>query len=115
MENLRAGLSAMAGRRFGVYVVTQADDFSYTDPVDGSVSHGQGIRILFGGGARIVYRLSGTGTEGATLRVYLERYEPEPERQDRDPQAALGELIEIAEVIAEIRNRTGRVAPDVIT
>jgi phosphoglucomutase len=115
MSNLRDSLGGLAGRRFGIYTVAHADDFSYTDPVDGSVSRGQGIRVLFEGGSRIVYRLSGTGTEGATLRVYLERHEPESERQDQDPQAALSELIEIADVIAEIRGRTGCYRPDVIT
>ena len=86
-----------------------------SDPVDGSVSERQGIRILFEGGARIVYRLSGTGTEGATLRVYLEPYEPDPARHDRDTQAALRPLIRIADQLAQIRERTGRAAPSVIT
>ena len=88
---------------------------SATATVDGSVSERQGIRILFEDGARIVYRLSGTGTEGATLRVYLEAYEPDPARHDRDPQVALQPLIRIADQLAEIRARTGRAAPSVIT
>ncbi len=78
MAELRARLAALPGQRFGDLLIEQADDFSYTDPVDGSISTGQGIRLLFAGGARIVYRLSGTGTAGATLRVYLERFEPDP-------------------------------------
>jgi phosphoglucomutase len=115
MDDLRGQLPALAGRRFGKLVVEQADDFSYTDPVDGSVSTKQGIRLLFAGGARIVYRLSGTGTAGATLRVYLERFEPEPRRHDQDPQAALRPLITLAGQIAGIATRTGRTAPSVIT
>jgi phosphoglucomutase len=115
MAALRARLPELPGERFGGLVVQQADDFSYRDPVDGSVSTRQGIRILFADGARIVYRLSGTGTAGATLRVYLERYEPDPARHDLDPQAVLRPLIEAADQIAGIRARTGRAAPSVIT
>jgi phosphoglucomutase len=115
MEALRAALSKLPGQRFEALTVEQADDFSYTDPIDGSVSTRQGVRLLFADGARIVYRLSGTGTAGATLRVYLERYEPDPARHDQDPQAALQPLIELADRIAGIRERTGRQAPSVIT
>jgi phosphoglucomutase len=115
MAALRARLPELPGERFGGLVVQQADDFSYRDPVDGSVSTRQGIRILFADGARIVYRLSGTGTAGATLRVYLERYEPDPARHDLDPQTLLRPLIEAADQIAGIRARTGRAAPSVIT
>jgi phosphoglucomutase len=115
MTALREQLPGLAGRRFGKLLVEQADDFSYTDPVDGSVSTKQGIRLLFAGGARIVYRLSGTGTAGATLRVYLERFEPDPARHAQDPQAALRPLITLADQIAGIRSRTGRKAPSVIT
>jgi phosphoglucomutase len=115
LDNLRDTVAGLAGRRFGAFEVQSGDDFSYTDPVDHSVSSGQGVRILFRGGARIVFRLSGTGTEGATLRVYLERHEPDPERHNQDPQVALQELIDIADTVAEIRARTQRSAPDVIT
>jgi phosphoglucomutase len=115
MDNLRAELPGLAGQRFGDWTIEQADDFSYTDPVDGSVSTRQGIRLLFAGGARIVYRLSGTGTAGATLRVYLERFEPDPARHDQDPQAALRPLITLADRLAGIAARTGRAAPSVIT
>jgi phosphoglucomutase len=115
MAALRERLPQLPGERFGGLVVRQADDFSYEDPVDGSLSEGQGVRILFEDGARIVYRLSGTGTAGATLRVYLEAYEPDPARHDQDPQAALRPLIELADRIAAIRERTGRSAPSVIT
>jgi len=83
--------------------------------VDGSRSERQGIRIGFADGSRIVYRLSGTGTEGATLRVYLERYEPDPQRQHQDTQAAMAPLIRLADSLAEITARTGRAVPDVIT
>ncbi|CAA7612993.1 alpha-D-glucose phosphate-specific phosphoglucomutase [Magnetospirillum sp. SS-4] len=113
MEHLR-GLD-LKGKRLGAYGVAVNDDFAYTDPVDGSVSRKQGIRVVFDDGSRIVYRLSGTGTEGATLRVYIERFEPDPARQDIDPQAALADLIVIARDLAEIEARTGRTEPTVIT
>ncbi len=115
MTRLRAALSEMPGRSFGSLRVRAADDFSYRDPVDDSVSTGQGLRMLFEDGARIVFRLSGTGTLGATLRVYLERHETRPDQLDEDSQAALAPLIEIAESVADIRNLTGKEAPDVIT
>jgi phosphoglucomutase len=115
MTTLRERLPGLCGERLGEVVVERADDFSYRDPVDGSVSERQGIRILFEGGARIVYRLSGTGTEGATLRVYLESYKPDPARHDQDTQVALAPLIRIADQLAGIRARTGRDAPSVIT
>ncbi len=115
MDDLRARLPELPGQRLGDLVVQRADDFSYTDPVDGSVSTKQGIRLLFAGGARIVYRLSGTGTAGATLRIYLERFEPDPTRHDQDPQTALRPLIELADQLAGIATRTGRPAPSVIT
>jgi len=95
--------------------VDYADDFRYVDPIDDSVSDKQGIRIGFKGGSRIVYRLSGTGTEGATLRVYIEAYEPDAAKHDLDTQKALAELIDIANSLAGIRERTGREAPTVIT
>ncbi|MCA3575185.1 MAG: alpha-D-glucose phosphate-specific phosphoglucomutase, partial [Aestuariivirga sp.] len=92
-----------------------ADDFAYDDPVDGSRTTGQGIRILFEDGARIVYRLSGTGTAGATLRVYIERYEPDASRHAIDTQEALAPLISLAGTLAGIERHTGRTAPTVIT
>lgn len=113
--NLRDLSGQLNGQRFGDYEVEQADDFSYTDPVDGSVSQRQGVRILFKGGARIVYRLSGTGTEGATLRVYIERAESDQSKQDQDPQVALADLIEIAGQVAKIEQYSGRSEPSVIT
>ncbi len=115
MAHLRDALPGLPGRALGSYTVAAADDFAYTDPVDGSVSTKQGIRVMFSDGSRIVYRLSGTGTEGATLRVYVERFEPDPAKQDGDTQQVLGELIAIAGDLAQIPTRTGRDKPTVIT
>jgi phosphoglucomutase len=115
IQGLREKLASLPGQTVHDREITFSDDFSYTDPIDHSVTTQQGVRIGFKDGARIVYRLSGTGTEGATLRVYLERYEPEPDRQHLDAQAALGDLIAIADELAGIRLLTGRDAPTVIT
>jgi phosphoglucomutase len=115
MAALRASLPSLAGRVVEGLTISAADDFAYTDPVDGSVSQKQGVRILFEDGSRIVLRLSGTGTEGATLRLYLERYAAGPEGLDRDPQEALAPVIRAAHVLAGIEGYTGRVTPDVIT
>ena len=115
VENLRAQLGALKGQTLGGFKVSDADDFSYTDPVDGSVSAHQGVRVLFEGGSRIVFRLSGTGTKGATLRLYVERFEPDVARHDEDTQGFLAGLIAIAEDLAQIRQRTGRASPTVIT
>jgi phosphoglucomutase len=115
MAHLRQRLPELAGQVMGAYVIQSADDFAYTDPVDGSVSTGQGIRILFADGSRIVYRLSGTGTEGATLRVYIERFEGDPAKHNQDTQVTLADLISLAGTLAEIGSRTGRDAPTVIT
>ena len=115
MDALREKLASLPGQRFGNLKVTEADDFAYTDPIDGSVSTKQGIRILFEGGSRVIFRLSGTGTSGATLRVYVERYEPDPSRHDIETQAALSDLVTLAGELAGIRKRTGRDKPTVIT
>ncbi|UVC07812.1 alpha-D-glucose phosphate-specific phosphoglucomutase [Rhizobium sp. TH2] len=115
VDNLRAQLATLPGKSFGDLKVREADDFAYHDPVDGSISRNQGIRILFEGGSRVVFRLSGTGTSGATLRVYIERYEPDASRHDMDTQEALADLIAVAEQIAGIKSRTGRDKPSVIT
>ena len=115
MEHLAAQLAGLSGQRFGGRTVAGADDFCYLDPVDGSVSAGQGIRILFDDASRIVFRLSGTGTEGATLRVYLERYEPDAQQHGLETQGALAELIDLADQLAGISVRTGRTHPTVIT
>ena len=115
MAHLRGQLGALPGRRLGGFEVAAADDFAYTDPVDGSVSTKQGIRVMFADGSRIVYRLSGTGTVGATPRVYVERFEPDPARQGVETPEALADLVAVAEDSAEIRERTGQDAPSVIT
>ena len=113
MDHLRAKLSGLSGQVFGSCTVEKADEFSYTDPVDGSVSERQGIRIFFTDGSRIVFRLSGTGTVGATLRVYFDRYEKD--RLDMAVQDALGELIAIASEVADIAGFTGMTEPTVVT
>ncbi|MGD8307944.1 MAG: alpha-D-glucose phosphate-specific phosphoglucomutase [Chromatiales bacterium] len=115
MDDLLARLPALAGSGLGGREVAYADDFAYTDPVDGSRSEHQGVRIGFADGSRIVFRLSGTGTAGATLRVYLEAFEPDPDAQDRDTQEALSHLVAIADEVAQIPQRTGRSGPSVIT
>ncbi|MGB8817573.1 MAG: alpha-D-glucose phosphate-specific phosphoglucomutase, partial [Rhizobiaceae bacterium] len=115
MADLRTAMATLPGKKFGALVVDTADDFSYVDPVDGSVSANQGIRILFEGGSRVVYRLSGTGTSGATLRVYIERYEPNSARHGLETQSALADLIKAADTIAGITAKTGRGEPSVIT
>lgn len=115
VAGLRAELPALPGRSAAGLAVSRADDFAYTDPVNGSISRGQGLRVFFADGSRLVLRLSGTGTEGATLRLYLERYEPDPARHGIDAQAALQPLIDAAEALTALRARTGRAAPDVIT
>jgi phosphoglucomutase len=116
MQNLRNLAEFLnQGRRFRNFDVKLVDDFAYTDPEDGSVSTRQGVRVLFTDGSRIVYRLSGTGTEGATLRVYIERYEPDPHLHDRDTQDALADLIAIARHLGQIDAWTGHLNPTVIT
>ncbi|MEL0589115.1 MAG: alpha-D-glucose phosphate-specific phosphoglucomutase [Planktothrix rubescens PR222] len=115
VDKLQAILPNLKGKQYGSYQVEYSDNFSYTDPVDNSISNNQGIRIGFTDGSRIVFRLSGTGTKGATLRVYLESYEPDPTKHNLDPQEALGELITIADEIAQIKTITGRQKPTVIT
>ena len=115
MEDLRGRLGDLPGRDFAGLPVAGADDFAYHDPVDGSDSTHQGLRVMFEGGARAVFRLSGTGTSGATLRVYLERYEADPARHGMETSQALADVIDAAEALAGIRDRTGRDGPDVIT
>ena len=115
MAELTAALPTLAGQAFGPLVIATADSFAYLDPVDGSVSRNQGLRVLFADGSRVVFRLSGTGTEGATLRVYLERYESSGGNHDADVDTMLGDLVAAADRIAGIARHTGRTAPDVIT
>jgi phosphoglucomutase len=113
VSELRAKLPSLPGTKVRGLTVEAADDFAYHDPVDGSVSKNQGIRVLFEGGSRFVIRLSGTGTSGATLRLYVERYEKD--RLDLDTQQALADLIAAADDVAGIRSHTGRQKPSVIT
>jgi phosphoglucomutase len=111
MKALRDKLPTLSGQ----HGITLADDFAYDDPIDGSRTTAQGIRLIFADGSRIVYRLSGTGTAGATLRVYIERYEPDAHRHGIETQAALADLITLSRDIAGIAQYTGRDAPTVIT
>ncbi|MDX2242488.1 MAG: alpha-D-glucose phosphate-specific phosphoglucomutase [Leptolyngbyaceae cyanobacterium bins.302] len=115
IDNLRRTVASLKGKKYGAYEVEYGDDFAYTDSVDGSVSQKQGVRLGFTDGSRVVFRLSGTGTQGATLRVYFESYEPNPAQQDQETQQALGGLIAIAEEVAQIRTNTGMNQPTVIT
>ncbi len=115
MQELRSRTNQLSKQHFAGYTVKLCDDFSYTDVVDNSTSSQQGLRILFSNGARIVYRLSGTGTEGATLRVYIEQPEKDPAKLEADPQTLLSGLIELSITIAQIEKHTGRKKPDVIT
>ncbi len=115
MQTLRDALPGLKGETFGALRIAGADDFAYHDPVDGSDSARQGIRVHFEDDGRIVYRLSGTGTAGATLRVYIERYEPDPARQQMTTQEALADLARLSQELAGIARFTGRKAPSVVT
>jgi phosphoglucomutase len=115
MKGLIAQLPTLGGKTFGAYTISHADEFSYTDPVDGSTTHKQGLRLVFGDAARIILRLSGTGTAGATLRVYFERYEQAAESLAMSSTDALAPLVEIADGLLRITALTGRKAPSVIT
>jgi len=114
-DQLRDKLNTLPGQKANGYVVSDADEFTYIDPIDGSHSKNQGLRIRFEDGSRIVYRLSGTGTVGATLRIYIERFTQDPSQFDTDPQTALAPLIAIAEQFCNIKKKTGLTKPDVIT
>ena len=115
MSDVQNKLSSLPGRNWGDYRVMTADNFSYRDPVDGSLSENQGLRILFEDGSRIIIRMSGTGTQGATLRLYFEQYQPPSGQLDADTQDSLAALFAIAEELTQLRQRSGRAAPDVIT
>jgi len=115
IEELRARLAGLTGKKAGAYQVTYADDFSYNDPIDQSVTERQGLRLGFADGSRIVFRLSGTGTEGATLRIYIEKFVADPQRHGEDTQTALQDLIDIANKLSGVLIRTGRMGPTVIT
>jgi phosphoglucomutase len=115
MASLRENLSDLNSSEFQGYFIEKADDFSYKDPIDGSISNHQGIRIIFENGSRIVFRLSGTGTQGATLRIYLEKYESDHEKFGLDTQSVLADLIDIAEALTQVKQLTGMSKPTVIT
>jgi phosphoglucomutase len=104
----------LPGQSFGGHRIESAEDFSYVDPIDGSVSNRQGIKVLLSEGSRIVFRLSGTGTAGATLRVYMERYEPAPDKQSQETGAALASVISAADALGQMRVRLG-VGPSAVT
>lgn len=115
MDYLRSRFEKLPGNNFGERIVKTCDDFSYTDPVDQSVSSGQGVRILFEDGSRIIFRLSGTGTEGATVRIYIESFESDQDKHGMDAQEALSDLIEVAATLSRLQEFTGRSEPTVIT
>ncbi|KAH1075494.1 hypothetical protein J1N35_027999 [Gossypium stocksii] len=116
IEYLRGLISkSKAGEKYGNYVLQFADDFSYTDPVDGSVASKQGVRFVFTDGSRIIFRLSGTGSAGATVRIYIEQFEPDASKHDMDAQVALKPLIDLALSVSKLKDFTGREKPTVIT
>jgi phosphoglucomutase len=115
MADLRSQLATLPGQTLAGLQVAWADDFAYTDPVDGSVSQKQGVRVVLADGSRVVFRLSGTGTEGATLRVYLEQHEPDASRHSLAAQEVLAPLVALAEAVAHIRQYTGMNEPTVCT
>ena len=115
IADLRTLLPTLPAQSFGDYTVKYADEFTYHDSVDGSLSEHQGIRIGFENGSRIVFRLSGTGTVGATLRIYIERYEADASKHDQNTQEVLGELIDLAEQFSHVKEKTQRSAADIIT
>jgi len=115
MADLRANLHEFPRQRFAGLIVERADDFEYTDPIDGSVSANQGIRVFFDNGSRVIFRLSGTGTVGATLRIYYDCYEQDADKLDLEPQQALREVIAAAQAVAKVKYYTDRTEPDVIT
>ena len=115
MRRLTEILPSLSGKVFNAYTVSSADEFSYTDPVTKEKTEHQGIRILFKDGSRLIFRLSGTGTQGATVRIYIEKYEPDFAKQNMDSQEALKDLISIAVDLSEIQKLTHRDGPTVIT
>jgi phosphoglucomutase len=115
IDALRSKLPALGGKEIDGMTIENADEFAYLDPVDGSTSSGQGIRIAFAGGARAVFRLSGTGTQGATIRIYLEQLETDPDRLHLEPPAVLAQVRAAALALSDLTAMTGRVDPDVVT
>jgi len=115
MATVRGNFEHLVGSELAGRKVSLCDDFSYTDPIDGSVSTGQGLRILFEDSSRIIFRLSGTGTAGATIRVYLESFESDSQKHHLDAQVALKDLIDAVEGISQLKTLSGRNAPTMIT
>jgi phosphoglucomutase len=115
VDALRAKLPSLPGTKIGALSIETADEFAYDDPVDGSRSTGQGLRIAFEGGARAVFRLSGTGTEGATIRLYLEQLETDPAKLHQPTEEALASVRAAALTLSDLGAMTGRDAPDVVT
>ena len=116
VEHLRAvAASSKKGDMFGTYELNYADDFEYTDPIDGSVASKQGVRFVFSDGSRFIFRLSGTGSSGATVRMYIEQYEADVAKQGADAQDALAPLIKVALETSKLAEFTGRESPTVIT
>jgi phosphoglucomutase len=115
MDGLRSKLTSLPGQQVCNLTVSSADEFAYTDPVDQSITLHQGIRIVFREGGRAIFRLSGTGTSGATLRVYLEQFEPDQTRHSLPAHEVLAPVIADAEAVAEIARRIGRTRPSVVT
>ena len=114
-SRLKATLPSLPRQAIGGLIIDSADDFEYLDPIDNSLTTGQGVRIFLNNAGRIVFRLSGTGTQGSTLRVYIDYYENNPQLIEQDTQQALSKLINLAEILAGIKQFTGRDKPDVIT
>lgn len=115
MADLESRFDDLAGRKYGSFTVSNADQFEYHDPVDGSVAKNQGVRVLFTDGSRVVFRLSGTAGSGATIRMYLEKYEPNTGNVEQQTGEALRELVGIALEISRLAEHTGRNEPTVIT
>ncbi len=115
LQNVRDQFETLPGTTLAGRSIKSCDDFSYTDPIDGSISQNQGVRILFDDSSRIIFRLSGTGTSGATVRLYLESFEADTDKQNLDAQDALSEMIEAADSVSKLRQLSGRDKPTVIT
>jgi phosphoglucomutase len=115
LQHLRSQFSSLPGTSFGPFTVASADEFTYLDPIDASVSHNQGIRVLFADGSRIIFRLSGTAGSGATIRMYLEKYEANPSRVLQHVAEALAPLVSIALSVSNLVAITGFANPSVIT
>jgi len=115
MDKMRDATAANTGRSIGGYVIKTADDFTYTDPVDGSVAKKQGIRFLMEDGSRIIFRLSGTAGSGATVRMYIEQYQSDEAKLEEKVSSALEVLVKVALELCDIKTFCGTETPTVIT